>query len=314
MILGQIPKLMGDQADIAAPKSIVLPQKSPRVKPAWFFLAAGVLSLCFFVPLRDLLHLAMSDDLYSDIPLIPIVSLYLLWQKKEKLPYFSRPSWGIAALFFVAGLLVMAAYGLAASFIQFAVPDYLAINLFAFLLCLMGVCFALLGGEFVRAAAFPLGMLAFMIPLPEFVRQGAETFLQYGSAMVAELFFTISGMPSDRDGILFHLPGINLQVAPECSGIHSSMVLLILSLVAGYLCLRSSRCRWLLALAVIPLGLIRNGFRIFVIGQLCVRDGAQMLDSPIHRHGGPLFFVLSLILFFPLLLLLRKMERTDPKP
>jgi len=61
-------------------------------------------------------------------------------------------------------------------------------------------------------------------------------------------------------------------------------------------------------LVVIPLALLRNGFRIFVIAELCVRMGPQMIDSPIHRRGGPVFFVLSLVPLFLLLLYLSKRE------
>jgi hypothetical protein len=38
-----------------------------------------------------------------------------------------------------------------------------------------------------------------------------------------------------------------------------------------------------------------------------------MINSPIHRKGGPIFFVLSLIPFFALLLLLRKTEPDSAK-
>jgi exosortase/archaeosortase family protein len=60
---------------------------------------------------------------------------------------------------------------------------------------------------------------------------------------------------------------------------------------------------------VFPLALLRNGFRVFTIGELCVHIGPDMINSPIHRRGGPLFFVLSLIPFFLLLLLLLKYDR-----
>jgi len=63
-----------------------------------------------------------------------------------------------------------------------------------------------------------------------------------------------------------------------------------------------------LVAVVIPLGILRNGFRIFVIGALCVHFGPQMINSPIHRRGGPLFFALSLI---PLFLLLWWLRRGD---
>jgi len=60
---------------------------------------------------------------------------------------------------------------------------------------------------------------------------------------------------------------------------------------------------------VIPLGIVRNAFRILVIGLLCVHVGPHMIDSLIHRRGGPFFFVLSLVPLFLLLWWLRRRER-----
>jgi exosortase C (VPDSG-CTERM-specific) len=148
-----------------------------------------------------------------------------------------------------------------------------------------------------------------MVPFPVALRTALETFLQYGSAAVAYGFFKLSGMAVFRDGLVFQLPGFSLQVAPQCSGIHSSVALFITSLVAGYLFLRTPWKQATLAIAVIPLALLRNGFRVFTIGTLCVRVGPEMIDSYIHRHGGPIFFVLSLVPFFLLLLWLAKSER-----
>jgi exosortase/archaeosortase family protein len=73
--------------------------------------------------------------------------------------------------------------------------------------------------------------------------------------------------------------------------------------------LRSPWRRAVLVLFVIPLGILRNGFRILVIGLLCVNIGPQMIDCPIHHRGGPIFFALSLIPLFLLLWWLRRSER-----
>jgi exosortase/archaeosortase family protein len=62
-------------------------------------------------------------------------------------------------------------------------------------------------------------------------------------------------------------------------------------------------------LVTIPLGIIRNGFRVLTIGLLCVYVDPGMIHSIIHRRGGPIFFVLSLIPLFGLLFLLRKLEK-----
>jgi len=60
---------------------------------------------------------------------------------------------------------------------------------------------------------------------------------------------------------------------------------------------------------VLPIALARNGLRVFVIGELCVRIGPEMIDSYIHHHGGPIFFALSLIPFSLVLLWLVKADR-----
>ena len=111
-----------------------------------------------------------------------------------------------------------------------------------------------------------------------------------------------------RDGTTLALPGIVLRVAQECSGIRSSWVLFITSVLASHLVLQSPWRRIVLVTLVIPLAIVRNGFRILVIGLLCVHIGPHMIDSIIHHRGGPLFFALSLVPLFLLLSWLRHEE------
>ena len=90
--------------------------------------------------------------------------------------------------------------------------------------------------------------------------------------------------------------------------------LFITSLLAGHLFLRSPWKKTALALAVVPLAILRNGFRIFTIGMLCVHVDPAMIKSPVHTRGGPLFFVLSLAPFFLFLWWLRKSESAGTEP
>jgi len=85
-------------------------------------------------------------------------------------------------------------------------------------------------------------------------------------------------------------------------------VLLMTSILAANVFLKTSWRRIVLVAFVIPLGILRNGFRILVIGLLCANVGPQMIHSPIHTRGGPVFFVLSLIPFLLLLWWLHKGE------
>ena len=152
-----------------------------------------------------------------------------------------------------------------------------------------------------------------MVPLPDGVTDWLETASKLASAEAAALFFSITGTPVLRDGTVFQMPGIVIQVAQECSGIRSSWVLFITSLLASNLFLRSPWRRVVLVSLVIPLAILRNGFRILVIGLLCVHVGPQMIHSVIHHQGGPIFFALSLIPLFLLLWWLRRGERSEAK-
>jgi len=129
------------------------------------------------------------------------------------------------------------------------------------------------------------------------------------SAEAAALFFNLTGTPLARQGTVFELPGIVLRVGQECSGIRSSWVLFITSLLASHVFLRTRWRKIVLVAFVIPLGILRNGFRILVIGLLCVHVGPHMIDSTIHHQGGPLFFALSLVPLFLLLWWLRRQEQ-----
>jgi exosortase C (VPDSG-CTERM-specific) len=277
-----------------------------------FGLAALALALIFILPLWHLLGFALGDDLHSHILLIPFISVYLVWQEKNKLPASSVPAKKIGALFFVGGGAVLVWHWWAGrSGPPLVSADSLALTTLAFLLFLTALAAIFLGGATLRMLAFPFAFLLFMIPLPVAVRDGIEAALQHGSATAAAWMFGISGMTVFRDGMIFHLPGMTLRVAPECSGIHSTLVLFITSLLAGQMFLRQPWRRAALCLAVVPLALARNGLRIFVIGELCVHIGPQMIDSPIHHRGGPLFFALSLVPFFWWLHFLKKSERLN---
>jgi len=67
-------------------------------------------------------------------------------------------------------------------------------------------------------------------------------------------------------------------------------VLFITSLLASHLFLRSPWRRLVLVAFVIPLGILRNGFRFSSSDCSAVHVGPHMVDSIIHRRGGAVLF------------------------
>lgn len=320
------------------PRPMTRPATAPthdspaRARREWTLLGwcTGVLVLCFAWPLYHLVRFSLGSDLYSHIPLIPFISAYLVWQQRRALLEMPRRSvaapaqpsrsesaigmsiegsW-ITAVLLAGGIGILAVYAILHFSGQSIAPqDALVLSTTALLLLVAGLCSALLGRRLMRAIAFPLAFLVFMIPLPTAAMPAIESFLQYGSAAVAHALYVLAGTPVLREDLVFRLPGMALQIAPECSGIHSSLALLITSIIAGHFFLRSRVNRIVLAVAIVPLALLRNGFRVFVIGELCVHIDPSMIHSPIHHHGGPLFFALSLIPFGCFLWVLLRLER-----
>jgi exosortase C (VPDSG-CTERM-specific) len=289
---------------------------SPLVRRQFRLLAVCtvVLAACFAAPLWALVRFALHSELYSHILLIPFVSVYLAWLKKNEFLHDSEPDRKLALLPLAAGLISSVGFLALHSRLQLAPVNSLAWNVFSFLLLFIGACFLSLGRQALRALAFPIGFLIFLVPFPVIVREAIEWFLQHRSADGAELLFGLVGTPLLRHGVDFQLPGFGLQVAPECSGIRSTLVLFITSLVAGQLFLRSPWKRALFVLAIIPLGIFRNAFRIVTIGELCVHVDPGFIDSPIHHRGGPVFFLISMVPFVLLLYFLRRTEIPKQKP
>jgi exosortase C (VPDSG-CTERM-specific) len=187
--------------------------------------------------------------------------------------------------------------------------DLLTFRVLAFVCFLAASGFFFLGRKWMTAVAFPIAFLFFLVPLPDRAVDWLETSYKLASSDAAHLLFILSGTPVLREGTVFQLPGIAFEVAQECSGIRSSWALFMTSLIASHLFLKSPWRRTLFVAFVIPLGILRNGFRIMVIGLLCVHLGPDMIHSVIHKQGGPAFFALSLFPLFLLLWWLRNCER-----
>jgi exosortase C (VPDSG-CTERM-specific) len=279
-----------------------------HTRVAAFLGFAVLLAAVFIKPLFSLAAGAMQSQMDSYIVLVPFISGYLIYTRRKQLPTQDGSSpWAIGPL--IAAFAALAtALSLRRSGGSLSYHDYLALMALSFVCFLVAGGFFFLGRKWMTAAAFPFAFLIFIVPMPDAMADTLERASALAAADAASLFFNLTGTPTLREGPVFQLPNIVIQVAQECSGIRSSWVLFITSLLAANLFLKSGWRRAVLVCFVIPLGIARNGLRVAVIGNLCVQFGPQMIHSIIHRRGGPLFFVLSLV---PLFLLLWWLRRGD---
>ena len=149
-----------------------------------------------------------------------------------------------------------------------------------------------------------------MVPLPTVILSHFITFLRYGSSEVVNFFLGCTGITYIRDGLTYHLSNITIYIAKECSGIRSSTALIITSLIAGQMFLKTIPGKTALIISVIPLTLIKNGIRITTLTVLAQKvDTAWITHSKLHHGGGIVFFAIVLILLFSILFLIKKIEK-----
>jgi exosortase len=269
----------------------------PRYFGRALFGFLGAVSIAiWWSPLAASLGLALRDERYTHILLILPISAALIfvdWKSSQRL---SGRNVRISALGLAIAIGVTA---VARSRVLPLTPDVrLSIDMLGFVMWLIAAFVLCFGTTAFRRALFPLCFLLWMVPLPQFVLNPVVSFLQRGSAAAAHLLFLISGTPVAQRGLLVHIPGLTLEVAPECSSIRSSLMLLVTTMVLAHVFLRSFSRKVLLVVLAIPLSVAKNGLRIFVLGMLAARVDPGFLTGRLHREGGIIYFLIALAVTF----------------
>lgn len=258
-----------------------------------------------FEPVRDLLESASRSDYYSHIVLIPLVTGYLVYTRRRELLGTPSPAYGMGLAGILGGIaLYLLGMSLGA---RLSENDLVALWVFSALVFWTGGFILLYGWEAFRKYPFPFLFLVFMIPIPDVIMRKIIYALQVASTEVSDVLFGLSRVPYTRDGFVFHLPGISVEVAGVCSGIRSSLALFITSILAGHFFLDKFWKKAALAVFVFPVTVFKNGIRIITLSLLGAYVDPKFLTGGfLHQSGGFIFFIPALALLGVALLLLRR--------
>jgi len=270
------------------------------------FLLYWALSLIVFrKALSSLVFLSWDDARYSHITLIPILCLGLIWFERRRIfPDAQFQLWAAPLVALGVGLYSMTEAWPA----NFGPSSRLLLAASAIVLIWVGGFVLFYGPRCARVAAFPLSLSLLAIPLPPELVESAEVFLQRGSADATHILFLAFSTPVHREGLVFSLPGITIEVAKECSGIRAAIALLITALLLSYMFLRSNWRRACCVMLVVPIAIIKNAIRIALLSWLGVYVSRDFLTGDLHHHGGVVFSLISLALLLPAVWLLRRQE------
>ncbi len=277
-----------------------------RWRIAAFLSGLVVLAVVFHSTFSTWLHFSWTYEHYSHLALVPCICVYLLYVERRRLFAEIGVAPGTAAIGGFAGLLFIGAAHVYRPVLN--ENDFLMITMAGLVTLVIAAYVGLWGTRCARAAAFPLGFLYLAVPLPFFLLDHFIEGLRHGSAAVTYILFQIIGVPVLRHGYVFVLPHQSIEVARECSGIRSSMALLVLVLLCGHWFLRSNIRRVILLVVSIPLLIFKNAVRIVVLTLLAEYVDPSFLAGNLHRDGGVLFFAMTFAIVGLILHLLRRSE------
>jgi len=214
-----------------------------------FGLLISLLALLYYSVVLEMAQQWWDDPDYSHGFLVPIISLYFAWGKREKLVNLPRhpDRWGLFILMAGSGLLILGNAG-AEFFLMRS----------SLIVVITGLIVLLLGWDYLKELLFPVGFLVFMIPLPAIVFNAIAFPLQLFAAKVATFCLLNMSIPVLREGNLITLSTTIMDVTEACSGIRSLLTLITLGTLFAYIKERTYLKRSLIIASTIPIAIIAN--------------------------------------------------------
>jgi exosortase len=243
-----------------------------------------------------------TNDTYSFGVLVPFISGYLIWIRRETLTRLPlRPS------LIAGGSMVFAA---AAMLVIGRLTALIDIQEISLVLMLMGLVCLCCGLAVLRQLWLPLAYLLLMLPVWEVLTDRLHQPSQLFSASIASLMLSTIGVPVYHDGVFVSLPNITLEVASACSGINFLIAVIAMGIPQAYLYLRGWLPRALTIALAMAIALLSNGLRVAIIGVLSYYHLSESVHGPGHILQG--LFVSSFG-FIALIVGVRIMARRYPR-
>ena len=266
---------------------------------AVFSLVAACIGLLYFPVLRSLVDDWINMPDFSHGFLIPAVSLYLVWERRNDLERLV-PSGNWAGLALVVLGVVMLLLGTLAT-------EFFTMR-FSLIVVIGGAILLLLGWGYLKVLMLPLAYLIFMIPIPSIFMQKITFPMQLFASKVAAGFMYMIGIPVLREGNIIVLANTTLEVAEACSGIRSLISLLALSVFYAYISQKQTWKRLVLVLSTFPIAIIANAARVSGTGVLAHFYGDGVAQGFFHGFSGWILFIVAFICLFAVGALLSRVK------
>ena len=228
-----------------------------------------------------------NDPNYSHGFLVPLISAYFLWEKREELAAVEIKPNNYGLIVILGGLFLLV-FG-------YAGTEYFTMRS-SLIFLVAGIILYWFGWEVMKVVALPIGFLFFMVPLPYIVYDALAFPLKLFITKVSVISLKAMGVVVWRDGNIIQFPETVLEVADACSGLRSLMSLLAISVAYAFLMLSGNVKRLILVLLAVPIAMITNMARVIGTGFLAQYYGAAAAEGFFHEFAGLAVFAMAMVL------------------
>lgn len=258
-------------------------------------------ALCFIPIYSDLIETWLNHSDNSHGMLVPFISLYLIYLKKDALTKVTT-----SPFYFGGVLLVICMLGYLISLIG-AVSFTARVFFILSLICLL---LFTLGTKLVRLILFPLIFLLFMVPVPDSIIALVSLPLQNLATTISAQIIKLISIPVLQEGNMLYFAQAQLEVAQACSGIRSIVSLTMLSLIFAYLSKLKITLKITLLISAIPIAMLANIIRVSGTGILAHMFGGDIAEGFLHDFSGLAVFAFGFLVLLSEYLLLKKVSST----
>ena len=245
---------------------------------SWLILfVVGIITAVIFYDGLAFMVKWWERDEYSHGYLIPFITAFLVWQKKDELEQISYKGSWLGVLLVLFGALI---------FFVGELSSLYTIIQYAFLIAMYGFALSFMGWRAFSVIFVPLLILAFMVPLPSFIYNNLSSELQLISSQIGVAFIRLFGISVYLEGNVIDLGTYKLQVVEACSGLRYLFPLMTLGFIAAYFFKGAFWKRALIFLSSIPITILMNSLRIGAIGVMVEYWGQSMADGFLHDFEG----------------------------
>jgi exosortase len=282
-----------------------MPRLARYQSAGWGVILAIPFLLFFWRRLDALAVTWVSDGIYSLCPFVPFICLGLIYLDRNHLRALPvSPS--MLGLGLVAVCVAETAwFDFKGIGLVFLTPPLLVGTL-------AGGVLALRGWQTLRALAFPLAFLLFLLPVPPAIMLAIDFPLQALCARTTAGLGNLAGLGLQCAGaqLQFPNPDLSVMVAPACNGLRSTVALLAISAVYAYLLKGPWYRRGVLVALAIPLAYLGNFVRLLGFVGIVSAVGPRCMPymPRVDAILGFVTFALPLALLFLLARILKCTE------